>query len=70
MQAWRLSIGDAHFRFIRPDAGVELLEERGIKPPRADQIAQTVGEKVLRGPNWKIVEAPITDTDFMDLPMV
>ncbi len=70
LDAWRLTIcsSGATYRFTRPEAASELCEEHGLKGPTPGEVERLRGERMLRGHGWKVVHAPISDVEFLDLP--
>lgn len=68
IDAWRLEFESEVFRFIRPEAAAELCEERGLSGPTPQQV-HAARRSEQRGRGWRLSFAPITDIDFLDLPM-
>ncbi len=67
VDAWQLRVGERVFRFIRPDAAADLLEELGERPlPTTVEVLKT-RKAVLRAGRWSVTFAPLTQQAFNDM---
>ena len=79
LDAWQLRIKvggrEERYRFTRPEAAAEILEDiearlaRTVEKPRPERVLSLKPGKVLYGDGWSVRLAPISDVDFLSLPM-
>ena len=67
VDAWQLRVGERVFRFTRPDAAAELLDELGERHlPTVVEVLMT-RKAVLRGGRWSVIFAPLTQQAFNEM---